>query len=155
MQPHHTKDKGDRGVAHALADLVDQGFLVLSALTEHAPFDLVAYKDGAFLRVQVKYRTLSPHGTVEVHFRSSWSDAQGAHARPLDKSEVDVVCIYCPETNLCYYIAPRGFGGSVTLRIEPSRNGQRRKVLHAAEYRQMPRMGAMFSPTSHLFHTDA
>ena len=29
---------------------------MLLPLTEHAPFDLVAYKDGRFYRVQVKYR---------------------------------------------------------------------------------------------------
>ena len=56
MRPHHTKDKGDVGVAHAIADLADQGFVVLTALCEHAPFDLVGYRDAMFLRVSVKYR---------------------------------------------------------------------------------------------------
>src|SRR4029077_10845531 len=98
MRPHHTKDKGDVGVAHAIADLADQGFVVLSALCEHAPFDLVGYRDGAFVRVQVKYRALFENGTLEVHFRSTWSDAKGTHVRALDKHEVDVVCIYCPDT---------------------------------------------------------
>ena len=37
MRPHHTKDKGDIGVAHAIADLVDQGFVVLTTICEHAP----------------------------------------------------------------------------------------------------------------------
>lgn len=45
---HHTKDKGDLGVAKAHADLTAQGFMVLMPLTEHAPFDLVAYRDGVF-----------------------------------------------------------------------------------------------------------
>jgi hypothetical protein len=52
VRPHHTKDKGDIGVAHAIADLADQGFVVLTALCEHAPFDLVAYRDGTFARVE-------------------------------------------------------------------------------------------------------
>jgi hypothetical protein len=43
---HHTKDKGDLGVAKAHADLVSQGYVVLFPATEHAPFDLVAYRDG-------------------------------------------------------------------------------------------------------------
>jgi len=30
MRPHHTKDKGDVGLAHAIADLADQGFVVLT-----------------------------------------------------------------------------------------------------------------------------
>ncbi|MET0901103.1 MAG: group I intron-associated PD-(D/E)XK endonuclease [Mycobacterium sp.] len=35
---HHTKDKGDLGVAKVHADLVSQGFTVLFPATEHAPF---------------------------------------------------------------------------------------------------------------------
>jgi hypothetical protein len=54
---HHTKDKGDIGVAKAHADLVTQGYVVLFPATEHAPFDLVAYRNGEFERVQVKYRS--------------------------------------------------------------------------------------------------
>src|SRR6516164_11455236 len=109
MRPHHTKDKGDIGVAHAIGDLADQGFVVLTAFCEHAPFDLVAYRDGKFVRVQVKYRTVSPSGTLEVQFRSSWSDVNGTHVRPIDKDHIDVVCIYCPDTRECYYVDPKQF----------------------------------------------
>lgn len=48
MPPHHTKDKGDLGVAKAHADVVGQGFVVLFPATQHAPFDLAASADGAF-----------------------------------------------------------------------------------------------------------
>jgi hypothetical protein len=37
MTRHHTKDKGDLGVAKAHADLVAQGYVVLFPATEHAP----------------------------------------------------------------------------------------------------------------------
>ena len=139
MRPHHTKDKGDIGVAHAIADLADQGFVVLTALCEHAPFDLVAYRDGTFARVQVKYRTLASNGEIKVNFVSSWSDSRGTYHRPIDKQEVDVVCIYCPETRTCYHVDPKAFGVSVSLRITPSRNNQSRKVLNAEQYRDVPR----------------
>jgi PD-(D/E)XK endonuclease len=138
VQPHHTKDKGDLGVAHAIADLADQGFVVLTALCEHAPFDLVAYREGAFVRVQVKYRALSSSGTIEVQFKSSWSDSKGTYVRPLDKQEVDVVCIYCPDTGACYYVDPKRFARSVSLRVTPSRNRQARNVLWAERFRAVP-----------------
>ncbi|MFA5883103.1 MAG: group I intron-associated PD-(D/E)XK endonuclease [Acidimicrobiia bacterium] len=38
--------------------------MVLTALCEHAPFDLVGYRDGAFIRVQVKYRAVPAIGLV-------------------------------------------------------------------------------------------
>jgi hypothetical protein len=137
MGAHHTKDKGDLGVAKAHADLVEQGWTVLFPSTEHAPFDLVAYRDGEFQRVQVKYR--SGHtGSLYVQFRSGWSDRHGIHHAPIDKSAIDLICIYCPETDNCYYIDPKRHRRSVRLRITPSRNGQVVGVLPAEDFRKMP-----------------
>jgi hypothetical protein len=133
---HHTKNKGDLGVAKAFADLVAQGLVVLFPATEHAPFDLVAYDDGTFHRVQVKYRT-ARSGAVEVAFRSMWADRTGTHSRPMDKAAIDVVCVYCPDTDECYYVRPCDHGGSVTLRLTPSRNGQVAGTFPAASYRRL------------------
>ncbi len=56
MRLHDTKNKGDLGILHAQLDLAKKGFGILTPLTEHEAFDLVAYKDQRFYRVQVKYR---------------------------------------------------------------------------------------------------
>ena len=101
------------------------------------PFDVVAYRDGEFHRVQVKYRSAAT-GHVEVAFKSAWTDRHGVHERPIDKAAIDLVCIYCPETDECYYLRPDDHGQSVTLRITPSRNGQKVGVLHAADFRLVP-----------------
>ena len=135
MVGHHTKDKGDLGVAKAHADLVAQGFTVLFPATEHAPFDLVAYADGVFHRLQVKYRA-AKGGAVAVNFRSMWADRNGTHIVPIDKNAVDAVCIYCPDTDQCYYIRPTEFRSSVTLRIAPSKNGQQVGILEAQAFRR-------------------
>lgn len=137
MAVHHTKDKDDLGVAKAYADLVTKGFMVLFPTTEHAPFDLVAYADGAFHRVQVKYRS-ARGGAVHLNLRSTWSDRNGVHSAPIDKAAVDAICIYCPETDECYYIRPTDHGASVNLRITPTRNGQRKRILEAAAFRDLP-----------------
>ena len=137
MAVHHTKDKGDLGTAKAHADLAAHGFMVLFPATEHAEFDLVAYRAGIFLRVQVKYRS-ARSGAVTVRFRSVWADRNGTHMKPSDKTQVDVLCIYCPETDLCYYVRPEDHGQSVTLRVSPSRNGQTHGVLPADEFRAVP-----------------
>ena len=133
---HHTKNKGDLGVAKAHADLVGQGFVVLFPTTEHAPFDLVAYADGRFHRLQVKYRSAS-RGALTVHFRSVWADRKGTHTAPMDKAAIDLVCVYFPDTDECYYIRPTGHAASVTLRIAPARNGQLVGVLPAATCRSL------------------
>jgi hypothetical protein len=123
-------------VAKAHADVVGQGFIVLFPATEHAPFDLVAYADGEFYRLQIKYRTARA-GAITVHFRSVWNDRQGTHMKPTDKSSIDVVCIYCPETDACYYVRPTAHRASVTLRITPSRNGQQSGVFDALAFRSL------------------
>jgi hypothetical protein len=134
---HHTKDKGDLAVAMVVADLIGRGAGVLNPFTEHAPFDLVAYLDGAFHRVQVKYRS-AKGGAVEVVFQSSWADRHGTHRRPMPLGEVDVVAIYCPDTERCYYIDPGQFRSRVTLRVEPARNNQSANVNRAEDYLLMP-----------------
>jgi hypothetical protein len=111
---------------------------VLTALCEHAPFDLVGYRDGSFIRVSVKYRSLLSSGAIEVAFNSSWADSNGTHVQPIDKNDVDVLCIYCPDTKACYYVDPKAFGRSVTLRVTPSRNNQSRNVLLAEHFRLVP-----------------
>lgn len=137
MASHHTKDKGDLGVAKAFADLVTKGFTVLFPATEHAAFDLVAYRAGAFVRVQVKYRCARA-GVVKLNLRSTWADRHGVHSVPIDKDAVDAICIYCPDTDECYYIRPTDHGVSVNLRIEAPRNGQQKRILAAAAFRDLP-----------------
>ncbi len=135
---HHTKDKGDLGVLKAQLDLFEQGYAILNPVTEHAPFDLVAYRDGVFKRVQVKYKSVDRTGSITVHFRSCWTDKHGTHMRHVNKDEIDLYCIYCPDTESCYYLDPSDYGKSVTLRVETPRNNQQRNVRLADDYRRVP-----------------
>lgn len=67
---HHTKDKGDCGLAHVIADLFDAGIQVALPISEHLPFDCIAIHNGSLSRVSVKYRT-EENGAVRVRLRSS------------------------------------------------------------------------------------
>jgi hypothetical protein len=111
--------------------------MVLFPATEHAPFDLVAYRSGQFHRVQVKYRT-AVSGKVIVSFRSYWADRHGTHMTPVDKAEIDTLCIYCPDTDECYYVRPGDDNETVTLRVAPAKNGQQVGVQLASQFRRMP-----------------
>ena len=138
MASHHTKDKGDLGVLKAQIDLFEQGFTIFVPLTEHSPFDLVAYKDGKFRRVQVKYRSVDRFGKVDVKFSTSWADRNGTHTSLIDKTEVDVYCVYCPDSDECYYLRPEEHGSNVSLRVRAPKNGQLKKVNFAADHRRVP-----------------
>ena len=135
---HHTKEKGDLGVLKAQLDLFEQGFLILNPVTEHAPFDLVAYKDWQFQRIQVKYKSVDKTGSITVHVRSCWADKNGTHMQQVDKDEIDLYCIYCPDTDECYYLDPKNFNRSATLRVKMPRNNQARNVNLAADFRRVP-----------------
>src|SRR3954464_14394518 len=89
MRAHHTKNKGDLGILYAQLDLAKKGYGVLTPLTEHEAFDLVAYKDDRFYRVQVKYRA-AVNGRIDARFSTVWADRHGLHTRLIDKSSVDV-----------------------------------------------------------------
>ena len=122
----------------AQLDLYEQGFTTCMPQTEHAPFDLVAYRDGEFRRVQVKYRALDNSGALQTRFATCWADRHGTHATPIDKNEIDLYCVYCPNTDECYYLEPRDFGSNVTLRVETPKNSQSKRVNFASDFRRAP-----------------
>jgi len=138
MFHHHTKTKGDIGLIKAKCDLMERGFLVLSPETEHAPFDLVIYRDGIFQTVQVKFRAAT-NGFIDVPLSTSWADRNGSHTRAYDKAVVDIMCAYCPDTGGCYYFSTVDTPGHrVRLRLKPAANNQAIGVRLASEHRQVP-----------------
>lgn len=128
---HHTKTKGDIGVLKVQCSLAENGYTVLLPLTEHASYDLVAEKAGAFRRIQVKYRS-AYNGKIEVTFKNTWSDKSGRHVVQVDKNEVDLYAVYCPDTDKVYYFDPKEFSASITLRFTLPRNNNQ-KGFHLAD----------------------
>ncbi|MCY8952698.1 group I intron-associated PD-(D/E)XK endonuclease [Bacillus cereus] len=126
---HHTKTKGDLAVLKAQVDLYEKGYMILMPQTEHSPFDLVVYKDGRFKRVQVKYRELNARGILEVRFRSSYSTTSGVTTKEVNKEEIDVYCVYCPQTDFCYYFNPKFFSKSISLRVDSPKNNKEKKLI--------------------------
>lgn len=119
---HHTKEKGDIGVAKVIADLSVKGLKVLAPLTEHLPFDLVAYdrdKD-EFYKIQCKYKTKTS-GKLQVNLRTSYATKNGSFSSRYSKGSFDVLAIYCPETDKVYYVTEeqvKNLVNSITLRID-------------------------------------
>lgn len=42
---HHTKDKGDVGLGHVIAVLLENGIQVALPISEHLPFDCIAISE--------------------------------------------------------------------------------------------------------------
>jgi hypothetical protein len=137
MKIHHTKNKGDLGVAKAHCDLVEKGYVVLFPTTEHAPFDLVAYDGIRFIRLQIKYRK-AVNGSVQIRLKNWWADRNGSHGAPVDKEQVDVFCVYCPDTDKCYYFRPENVGMYFSIRIATPKNNQLKKINLADNFTGVP-----------------
>lgn len=54
--------------------------------------------------------------------------------KAVDKSQIDYYCIYCPETDQCYYLKPTDFDKSVQLRVTETKNNQSSRVKYATNY---------------------
>lgn len=138
MKTHHTKTLGDLGVLKVQCNLFEQGFTPCIPLTEHAPYDLVACNESGCRRIQVKTRSLSANGTLFVRFQSSWSDKHGTHMVDWQKGSFDLVAVYCPETDDCYYFDHTQFNRTVTLRVKTPKNNQTCKINLADDYLRVP-----------------
>lgn len=137
--PHHTKDKGDIGLAAVIADLTKQGVLVALPLSEHLPWDCIAVgADGSLVRLSVKYRQ-AKNGSLIVAYRSSWSNSKGVQSRRYKKTEFDATAVYCPDTDECYYVRNREVAAAAFyLRVTDSPYG--RSVRRASDYRDPNRL---------------
>jgi len=144
---HHTKDLGDIGVIKAELNAMEQGYIVSRPSTEHAPFDLVIWSQETGARtVQVKARSLTTttghrqsEGYIQVAFRSTWSDSNGTHTRAVNKDEIDLYAVYCPDTDGVYWLDPRNYGKSINIRINPPANNQKKNVHLAKDMVVIPR----------------
>lgn len=134
---HHTKTLGDLGVLKVQCNLYEQGYIPCIPLTEHAPYDLVACNERGCKKIQVKTRSLKG-GKLSIPFKSCWSDRHGTHSVEWDKNTFDLVAVYCPETDLCYYFDHNDFGKGITLRVETPKNNQKDKVNFANDYLRVP-----------------
>lgn len=108
-------------------------FLILNPLTEHAPFDIVAYKNTKFIRVQVKY-CKPKNGVIYVGLRSCWSDKNGTHIKSFNSLEVDVISVYNPDCDEIYFVPSLEISNSFNLRLVPTKNNQSLGIRFAKDY---------------------
>ena len=136
---HHTKSKGDIGLAKVISDLMEKGYVPCIPLSEHQAYDLVAIlDDGAAVKIQVKYATLKENGTVEVRYRRNWADKHGIHTESYTECEFDYYAIYCPEKETVLYI-PNNSDYPKTIRFDDTGNNQKQSVKWANDYLKIKR----------------
>ncbi len=119
----HKKTKGSIAELAVAGRLLEEGWQILFPVGENCRYDLVAEKDGKFLRVQVKYVT-PKNGALEVNCRSSnnWSVLH------YSAKDIDLIAAYDSVSRNIYFIPVDKINrNSFKIRIESSRNGQKRR----------------------------
>ena len=92
---HHTKDEGDIALMKTTLDLTLKGYNIFLPISEHLPFDFIAYKDGKCFRMQAKY---SSGGKVN---NSTYSGNKTT--KHYGSDDFDYYAVYLPEIDQCIY----------------------------------------------------
>jgi len=139
----NTKRIGDLSEIMVLSALIRAGYYVSIPFGEDHRYDLIAEKDNVPYKVQVKSGRLRKGAilfacySVHVHRGGGMRRYAG---------EIDLFGVYCSDVDRTYLIPlsdTAAFSGS--LRIEPPKNGQEKKVRWADRYllepgREVPRL---------------
>jgi hypothetical protein len=134
------KAKGDLAEAMIFADLISRGHKVALPYGEDWDFDLIVCRGGALERLQVKY-TKSNGEYVEVKcFSASLTNGRVRKVKRYTAATVDWIGVYDLTTASCYYVPSGLLAGGRTylhLRLKPSKNGQRKRVRWARDFRDI------------------
>ena len=119
------------------ADLIRRGYKIAIPYGEDWDFDLIVCRDGRLERVQCKYST-SNGIYITVRARShSLTNGKVKATKRYTAATIDWLAIYDPTTDRCYYVPATELGTGMCemrLRLQPTRNHQRRLVRLATDY---------------------
>lgn len=130
-----TNAKGAIAEAEIAVAAIRLGWTVLRPINERARYDIAIDHGSGPLRVQCKWARR--HGDViVVHARTCRLTPAGYIRTTYSADEIDALGVYCSDIDRCYLIPAEQLDGRGTLhlRLQPTRNGQRGAVTMAARY---------------------
>jgi hypothetical protein len=132
----HPKAIGDRTTLAVMLALQDVGYAVLVPFGENTRYDLVIDDGTSLARVQCKTGRLR-RGSIRFKTCSTYAHHRNSAAADRNYAgQVEYFAVYCRETAGVYLIpideVPTEHVGS--LRAEPARNAQTKRIRPAADY---------------------
>jgi hypothetical protein len=126
------KEQGEISEAVVLAALMKKGKLPLLPFGDNQRYDIVIDEGSRFDRIQVKTGRLR-NGVIV--FAAASRIGRYQQERRGYKGQADYFAVYCPETEKVYLVPVNDVGETeVSLRIEPTKNGQSKTVRWAKDY---------------------
>lgn len=119
-----TNQKGDIGEAAFVLAATERGYLV-GKMPQDCPYDFVMERGNGPERIQVKYRSVNKHGTVEVS-----SSSKSLSSIRTYNNAVDHFAVYVVETKMVYLIPADTVNEKKTscYRVMPPKNGQIKNI---------------------------
>jgi len=117
----------------------EKGFIVSRPVIE-VRYDLVIDDGKNLNRVQVKYTAQREAGALNIGLRKFGGNKEVglrmADVKTYSADEVDVLAVFSPVSGKVYWVPIEVFEGKTVLRLrlEPSKNNQKKRVLMASEY---------------------
>jgi len=139
----NTKRTGDLSEIMVLGALIRAGYYVSIPFGENHRYDLIAEQNNVLYKVQVKSGRLRK-GAILFACYSMHAHRGGGMRRYA--GEIDLFGVYCADVDSTYLIPLEEIAAySGSLRIEPPKNGQAKKVRWADRYlleagREAPRL---------------
>jgi hypothetical protein len=128
-------EKGSIAEAAIVAAAIKLRVPVLKPINDGRRYDLVFELGNRFLRVQCKWAPRRGN-CILVGSCSCRRGRDGFIRSMYSPNEVDVVAAYCPDIDQCFAIPIARIDGhpSMTLRLSPTRNNQRKGVNWARDF---------------------
>lgn len=128
----NSKSIGEKSEGMVLSRFLQMGWVVLMPFGDNQRYDFVIDKGFGFEKIQVKTGRLKDGCIKFPACSSSVHRKNGVRKNYI--GEVDFFAVYCPETKSCYLLPVGSLTNKGTLRVENSKNGQKKKVVLAKDY---------------------
>lgn len=135
----HTKNKGDISEQFVIANFLRKGWSVSKPIGDNQRFDLIVDSgDNVLRKVQVK-TAYQQNGKLKISARSAGYTITEGKVKSFAKvynGQVDLIAAYCWENDKIYIIdldkSAKNY--EFILRVDPSKNKQRKTVRWAKDY---------------------
>lgn len=131
-----SNQKGQIAVSKAQVRAIELGYNPSIPVMD-CRYDIVIDDNQRLWRVQVKSTNRKPaHSTGAVTAQLTYETRKRRKIITYNKDEVDALIVYIPKLDkLCWFLPEMFVGKSgLTIRIEPTKNGQKSKIILASDY---------------------
>ena len=117
---------------------LERGATVSLPITDSCRNDAIIEEQGRLYRAQIKYgdrKGASASGAIGLELTSYHRSGKLSYAGYTEK-EIDALLVYIPRIDKVLWFGPEVFAGrsQIQIRYEPTKNGQTKGCLFAADY---------------------